>query len=827
MGTIAEKSTFVQETAPAQSGKKIGKKVVRVFALGLLFLLVIGIIAPFITAKRFSGAIRNALQLSLGRRVEFENVHFNLFSGPGFSLENVTISEDPHYGIEPFAYVPVLQARIRLDKLLVGRVQFASLRLVEPSLNLVKNSPGDWNVVSLVERLNTPRQAPLNLFPFLEVSNGRIDFKFGVRKTTLYISETDLSIYPARSGKVYIGFSGSPARTDRAGMGFGHFHGGVNCFLKGSLRGPNQLQAEINLDPSNLSELTTLFEGHDIGVHGTVSSRLQFEGPTTALKVTGEVRLNDVHRWDLLPSSGEEWMVRFGGSLDLLAHRFELSTHSSQPSQATPVAMRLRVNDFLSHPIISVVADLNSAPLHDLLPLAKRMGIALPAGADLRGALNGAIGYSSQGGWNGGFTVNNAEASLADSPTMRSASVNATISGARLHLGPAIVETGAGGTLRMSGSLSFPDPQANASFNVTAVSVPVLKQAANAWFGVPAALSGLVNGTMTGQLFYSYQSADSLPNQEPYWAGQFDLNDAVILVPGLAAPLQGVQGRVNFSPTTCDFERLTGSIAGSRLRAHYRYNLLARHTEQVRIEFPAADLSDLQNLFAASDRSATLWARLRFFRRAFPAWLSSRNLEGELRVDHLLANRAVLGTLDAHFLWQGTHLAFNNVALSLPDGKVSASGTVDLASLVPSWNLKAKVSDYSWGGGLVNAEGSLTSSGAGQDVLRNLSAEGSFEGENLSPSPGESFETASGNFKISFGNGWPDLRLSEIQATRSGDEWSGNGNAKSDGRLLITLEHEGEQMHLESSLAGQSATNPAPAIPPGEPPAPPLSKLKF
>ena len=323
------------------------------------------------------------------------------------------------------------------------------------------------------------------------------------------------------------------------------------------------------------------------------------------------------------------------------------------------------------------------------------------------------------------------------------------VSAGRLHLGPAIVETGAGGTLRMSGSLSFADQQANASFNMTAVSVAVLKQAANAWFGIPAALSALVDGSMTGQLSYSYQP------------GEFAAERDTALLGWSVRPerrhhpcswsrrsFARVQGRVNFnSVQPLISSDLPATLAGSRLRAHYRYNLLARHTEQVRIEFPAADLSDLQNLFAASDRSATLWARLRFFRRAFPAWLSSRNLEGELRVDHLLANRAVLGTLDAHFLWQGTHLAFNNVALSLPDGKVSASGTVDLASLVPSWNLKAKVSDYSWGGGLVNAEGSLTSSGAGQDVLRNLSAEGSFEGENLSPSPGESFETASGRLQ--------------------------------------------------------------------------------
>ena len=188
-------------------------------------LLVIGLIAPFVNAERFSAPIHQALESSLGRKVEFGAVHFTLFSGPGFSLENVTIGEDPRYGLEPFAYVPTLQARVRFDKLIFGNMRFASLRLVDASLNLVKRSDGTWNVVPLVERLSAPRRAPLNFFPAFVVANARIDFKLGTRKTTLYLLGTDLSIYPERSGKLYIQFSGSPARTDRAGNGFGHLRG--------------------------------------------------------------------------------------------------------------------------------------------------------------------------------------------------------------------------------------------------------------------------------------------------------------------------------------------------------------------------------------------------------------------------------------------------------------------------------------------------------------------------------------------------------------------------------------------------------------------------
>ena len=104
--------------------------------------------------------------------------------------------------------------------------------MIDASLNLVKSDDGTWNAVSLVERIGAPRQTPLNFLPAVQISNGRIDFKLGTRKTTLYITETDLAIYPERSGKIYFKFNGSPARTDRAGNGFGNLEGTANWYLR-------------------------------------------------------------------------------------------------------------------------------------------------------------------------------------------------------------------------------------------------------------------------------------------------------------------------------------------------------------------------------------------------------------------------------------------------------------------------------------------------------------------------------------------------------------------------------------------------------------------
>ena len=124
---------------------------VSLLSLGAFFAL--SIVAPFVNAAHFSASIQRALEASLGRRVSFEKVYYRLLPVPGFSLENVTIGEDPRYGLEPFSYMDGLEARLRIDKLLLGQIRFASLRFIDPTLNMVKRDDGDWNVVEFVGRL--------------------------------------------------------------------------------------------------------------------------------------------------------------------------------------------------------------------------------------------------------------------------------------------------------------------------------------------------------------------------------------------------------------------------------------------------------------------------------------------------------------------------------------------------------------------------------------------------------------------------------------------------------------------------------------------------
>ncbi len=781
--------------------------------------LVVGLIAPFINAARFSGRIKDALETSLGRKVEFESVYFTLFSGPGFSLENVGISEDPAFGLEPFAFVPTVQARLRLDKLFLGQIRFTSLRLVSPSLNIARRADGAWNVVELIQRITTPRRAPLNLFPAFEVTDGRLNFKWGPRKGVLYISETELSIYPERSGRLFFSFSGSPARTDRAGMGFGHFRGTVNWILNLPASDRNQVRAEVVLDPSNLSELTTLIEGHDAGVHGTISSRLRITGPPSNLKVKGELRLNDVHRWDLLPASGEEWAVHYGGEMDARARRIDLRTLPAQAGETVPVAMRIHVNDFLSSAGSSVIAELKDAPLTDLLPLVTRMGVDLPKGADLHGTVNGAIGYSNDSGWAGGLVIEGAEAKLRGSHTLRAPSASLTISNDHIHFDPTVLEAG-DGKLKVSGDYFLARQEANVMLNATDVSVAEFKPLATSWFGGLGALGAIREGNISGQFVCSYRGwplRAAEDAESPLWSGQFLLRDAAIAVPGLSDPVEAARARVSFHSASFEVERLSGTVGGQPFRASYRYNPALKFTERLRLEFPKADLANLADALTADNLAGSFWSRLRFGQRSLPGWLQNRNLEGEVSVDHLSAGGRALGELSSHFVWRGAAIQFSDATLKMAQGAIDGQGSVDLAPYDPRWRFTAAAVNYPWAGGSLNAKGEFASKGAGQELLRNVTAAGTFSGENLRLSPGTTLEDVAGSFRLTFGEGWPDLRLSNIQATQNGDDWSGEGLTQSDGKLLVTLDHAGREVHLESSLDGGSAPAPLSVVPqPGD-----------
>jgi hypothetical protein len=768
--------------------------------LGAL-VVVMGVAAPFINASAFRGSIQRQLEESLGRKVEIGDVHFALFTGPGFSLSRVTIQEDEQYGLEPFAYIPTLRVRVRVDKLLIGEVRLLSLRLEEPSLNLVKNDEGNWNVVALVERIGAPRRTPLNFVPAFEVSNGRIDLKFGTRKATLYMTETDLSIYPQRSGKIYIKFEGSPARTDRAGNGFGHLRGTANWYLTPASATANQLESDVTLDQSNLSELTTLFQGQDLGVHGNISGRVRISGPASDLRAAGEIRLQNVHRWDLIPSPGDDWRVPFQASVDLRSHVLNLRTVPAESGEPAPAMLQLRINDFMGKAAWSVLASLRKAPIHSVLPLARKMGLMLPQGLKMDGSMDGVVGYSNVGGLEGGVAVTNAVAVLPNVPALQSALANIKISSGVVHIAPAVLQESLGGTLQAGVDYTLATQEFSTGIEVDAFPVAALKKTTAAWFASPDALSALTDGTVSGNFNYHYQPV--APGATPVpavWSGQFQLSNAVLNVPGVATSLKHMQGRGSFDAASFDLPHFTASLGTQALAGTYHYSLSAKHPERLKLDLAAADLSELEAALRPALSDDGLLSRLPFTRRTIPAWLASRNMEGDIAIRDFAINGTPVGPLVSHFLWQGTNLQLTSMQVRMPAGQLHGAGSIGLSSYSPRFQFALAVEKFPYGGGTLSADGTVDTSGLDKAMLQSLHASGNFSGEDVTLSGADAFSQIGGLFELAFDGDAPVLRLTKVLARQEDQDWSGEASTRADGKLYVELTNGDRQIHAVANL---------------------------
>lgn len=376
----------------------------RILKIVIPVVAVLAILAPYIPAAFLRGRVEYALSSSLDRPVSIGDIRFTFFPagpvpGPGFTLDNVTIHEDPRAGIEPFAHMTELGASIRILSLLRGRLELSGINLDEASINIVKTNEGTWNFQMLLERLKE-HDVPL---PALRMRGGRVDFKFGDTKSVFFFNEADLDVSPTSYGSIDLRFSGAPSRSDHTKQDFGRF------FIRGNWTESNQLDLRVEVQRSSLEEILRTIDPQGFGVHGELAMNAHVAGPARELKVDGKIELGDVHRWDLLPD-GHSITLPISGTLNL-------RTETAVLVAANPPAfiMNVRVRNYLSHPELSANAGLQAMPLAAWVQTARHMGAMVPENLVVSGAVSGNVVYNSANGLTGSLVAAEPSFKLPDS----------------------------------------------------------------------------------------------------------------------------------------------------------------------------------------------------------------------------------------------------------------------------------------------------------------------------------------------------------------------------------------------------------------------------
>ena len=226
-----------------------------------------GIGAPYFGADYFQNRIERALESALGRKVSIGKTHYNLFTGPGFTINDVVIEEDPRIGIEPFASVTEVDARIDLFSVFTGTMEFSSLRLVEPNVNFARSEDGVWNVQLFLDR------APAKTLPPISIRTGGLHVKFGDRKEVIYLGDTDADINHSSDGRVRLSMIGNAYRSDRQSQALGRLALRGDYHSAAWRSGPGKVDLDFELIRSQVQDLVRLFDGRDLGLKGFVESQ--------------------------------------------------------------------------------------------------------------------------------------------------------------------------------------------------------------------------------------------------------------------------------------------------------------------------------------------------------------------------------------------------------------------------------------------------------------------------------------------------------------------------------------------------------------------------
>jgi hypothetical protein len=299
-----------------------------------------------ITHTRLHRRFTARLAAAFGRPVDVGGFEFSLWTGPELEADSVVVADDPRFGHEYFLHAESLTIRFRWQSLLRGRLELGTLSLSHPSLNLVRNPDGDWNLYEWLPKPAAPGAAaanssgaasqpphaigpvransPVLRFRKIEIDGGRINFKEGDAKQPVAFISVKGGFETESPGRWRMDFDATPMRAATAVQQPGVIHltghvGGTSSRLR-----PASL--ELSWRDASITDVLSLVRSYDYGVHGNVALYLTAETNGDIWRLRGHTELRQIHRWDLPMRSDNPGLNLIAeAELNPLASRLDLS----------------------------------------------------------------------------------------------------------------------------------------------------------------------------------------------------------------------------------------------------------------------------------------------------------------------------------------------------------------------------------------------------------------------------------------------------------------------------------------------------------------------
>ncbi len=279
--------------------------------LVLLWLADAGI-SVLIRHTRLQRKLTARLEAAFGRPVEVGSYSFSLWRGARIEAQSVTVDEDPRFGREYFLRAESLTVRLRWQGLLRGHLELGTVSLSRPSLNLVRNADGDWNLAEWLPKpagisstISVPAALSTGVHPSvrfgrIEVDSGRINFKRGDEKLPFALVGVTGYLEPESPGRWSMDLVAVPTRAAVIVQQAGVLH--LSGHLGGTSSRLRPAALDISWSDASLPDVLRLARSYDYGVRGTLALIMNArtaDNEDAGWNIQARAQFRQLHRWDL------------------------------------------------------------------------------------------------------------------------------------------------------------------------------------------------------------------------------------------------------------------------------------------------------------------------------------------------------------------------------------------------------------------------------------------------------------------------------------------------------------------------------------------------
>lgn len=397
--------------------------------VALLVALQLGV-SLLVRTHRLHSYLTTQLEKAFGRPVEVRRFSVQLLPAPELDAEQITVGEDPAFGNEYFLRADNLSAGLRWTGLLLGHFEFGTLSLSRPSLVLVRNSQGRWNLeqwlppskaaAEATARLYGPPVAiaPVNRLLKIEFEDGRVNFKNTDEKLPFALTGVSGSVDQVSPGRWQLRLEAQPWRSGVVLQSAGTVQ--VRGDLAGTSARLQPAQITVHWEQVSLADLFRLLRGSDYGMRGVFTldgllksgaraANSNADTPAGQWIFSVEARASQIHRWDLIERSDNP-RLRMGikGRWDVAAG----TVHAEEVTVEGPRSNLRGTANYVTGPSPSFEVQLDSSGIQavDLLAWYRAFHPGIDDGVSAEQYFTGAMklrgwpltlegaGFSSNGG---------------------------------------------------------------------------------------------------------------------------------------------------------------------------------------------------------------------------------------------------------------------------------------------------------------------------------------------------------------------------------------------------------------------------------------------